>query len=793
MDISSNRGYIKVSISGLEDEDCVQELFYHDPSAQDDGVVYCKDIHEISLSFNPWARETHELLPGAQIRYRWDRDHNFANFWDTSANATAVTPIYSEPFSFLDLEYEDGSPLVGTTGPKPGIERNNSTRATYYYRGVLDEFGDEFHTMHTGCNIRNARPDITQIEYTVTCGRSFHFCVNPKTPAIKVMAHDGAEFYTTPLKNYNEPKIYSQTTYIWPNDGSISILLRDINDGGNIFYRIVNDPEDNSTPYIETQESSVILNDYDFNFGEQYLQFYYNESYIKYRKIVKYAKNEGFPSADEIHGNLFFGEKESEDQEYSDLEASWRASINDPLDYRSNWFSKDIKSGFPLTLPAISSGDPAYRPKPLDAAMVTRIYGNDYKRTGQSWTFAQWSRYYLTHGSIARLDPVGWEMNHSGVPQPNKILNNRGYETSGKEERLMDLPFAYDILIAQFRSDQDPRGITPAEDFLIRDRMGKWVFLCMQEIGGGKNNAPGMWGRNRFISAQIMTLAMPKYDSDYYGTSGFDGTLATRYNLPFPDYTLSWKNVFIDENYPTPGYPNPTYLPEYDKMWTSSDDAVGQDGITVVGKGAWRDKPGYFTTSTCAGPYGVLAMMAALHTGKEYPNFFIGINRGKTGTLQFVSFPNGETTLAQPAYGYVHLMCNSKYPDNNEEFIAAMIDKGDKFIYAPWNDLKTYAIYTQYRFSDSAAYPTPFPAPGQFELPINIILPDIPNTEWYYTLDGSPPSISSNKYMGPLFLSENTTIKIIGVEEGKPNSEIFTGEYIFVDVAPPRNLKAYSE
>lgn len=57
----------------------------------------------------------------------------------------------------------------------------------------------------------------------------------------------------------------------------------------------------------------------------------------------------------------------------------------------------------------------------------------------------------------------------------------------------------------------------------------------------------------------------------------------------------------------------------------------------------------------------------------------------------------------------------------------------------------------------------------------------------YYTLDGSEPTVESDRYSAPIVINEDTTIKAFAAKEGLENSDVFTKKYTVLQ------LKAISE
>jgi hypothetical protein len=106
-------------------------------------------------------------------------------------------------------------------------------------------------------------------------------------------------------------------------------------------------------------------------------------------------------------------------------------------------------------------------------------------------------------------------------------------------------------------------------------------------------------------------------------------------------------------------------------------------------------------------------------------------------------------------------------------------------------------VSTQYRFKTATvtttgsgeimvSKPTFSPAPGTYYDPVNVTLNcPTPGASIYYTLDGSYPDESAEKYTGPITLEEGeTTIRAIHVNDKGVKSEEVSKTYNIIKVAP---------
>jgi len=124
---------------------------------------------------------------------------------------------------------------------------------------------------------------------------------------------------------------------------------------------------------------------------------------------------------------------------------------------------------------------------------------------------------------------------------------------------------------------------------------------------------------------------------------------------------------------------------------------------------------------------------------------------------------------------------NSKYTD------PILVEMGQTLkayaVKTGWNDSGILtAIYTQ---RGTVSRPVANPESGTFISGQTITLNTITQgATIYYTIDGSDPSLNSNKYINPIELTSNTTIKAIAIKEGMNDSiiidEIYTIKHIYI-------------
>lgn len=636
----NNRSGISLTFSGTEGTDWALEMPYHDPVVWDQYVCYIRDTTDITMALNSFASQTLET-----IRYKVDRDLNYDVDW-SGGDATMAT--YSAPFAFEDLTYEDTAAVVGTTGAKPGWNFDETDKNDYYWRGT-SAFGDEWHSIAVA---HDTPIQTNDNEYNAHDGKFFVFVVNPKTPMLEV-AEDTGEFYTTPAKYYFLPKIHARTTYF---TGTVDFTVRDIM-GNNISYEI------NAGGVVNAGASTAALDETDFSTGSNTLEYWVTSTPgTKASRTI--VKDPTHPSLTETHGEMFFGGDAALEATFEDNRTN--GSIND------TWWDKLVSESQSNQLSTSYTMSGA-RQRPHGAAacaLISRVLGNDAKKSGSyTRSYADFMREFLLM-NITRIDPIGLEEHHNGAAIPSRDIRDRGYETLTSQGHMIDLPYAYDQMAYAFRSDQHADGMTPIEDYFLRDSMARWVMLCMLEIGGYQPHTPGMWGRCRFIGAQACAIAMPKYSTPYFGTCGIDGNTTVYTDLPFPTAGYTWKEVFIDESNPTPGYPDPKFTADFDGQWTGPGEYTSGMEI-LIGQGGWDDRRPYSYASLAGWGFGMLAMQSALHTSKDYPNFFKALERGKVGDLYSTKKnPGDPISEFGPITLRFGLTTNEKFPTNSDVHLA---------------------------------------------------------------------------------------------------------------------------
>lgn len=634
-----------------------EEYLYHDKLLDDHKVVYLKGDTPISMSHNDRnvvfniVNNTSVFsivgttglngngYPG-EIRYKIDRDRQYYKQWAPRfnfSNTGLVLPAYTGSFTLSSQEYSPGIPVVGTTG-------NNGAAITdhtgCYYRGILDSFGDEWHTLSYAdddsvyCRwyMTGYTPTGTFIDnpYYASDGKTVMLVVNPKTPCFTARVAGSGQFFTTRPKAYWTPKICSQTTYFSQGPtgttGQVTFELRDINQN-NIHYRI------NTGSWIDAASPTVTLNDSDFVTGSNVLEYYY-EGNIANTKTRIMVREPEYPSAGEVHGNALWGDAAG----YATvLERITRAPYKAWYDnYRTrkdtsgqeNWdlyANRGLRWEGSTNLHAAS-----YSLKNIFIALVN---GFNYTRASAPKSFGIYAKEMLLDG-VRTIDNLGYEMSPADDPIPSREVTYRGYYDS---RPLQESIFAYDIMVANFRANQVVGGLTPIEDYFIRDQFANFVYdasiWLMDGVGGGI--APTMWGGARSLTSAYIAMILSEYSTPYYGTSGF-GNNQTVYPLcPFETDQLTWKQIHFDIDQPTSAYPNYTW---YNGLSTNPGECLCMAQGQVVGSvsydlGQWYDKSSYFDFGLMGTHLCTWANMALRYQGYRDPRFEHTIDFATAGTL----------------------------------------------------------------------------------------------------------------------------------------------------------------
>ncbi len=619
---------IALTFSGTKGEDYMEEYFYHDKVTFDKKVTYIKAATTITMahtalnSVGYLSASRYYQIVGADgpndilgdtddgiIRFKVDRDLSPVWRWRANDGGSNTLRAYSDPLSFATLTYEDGTTAVlGATG---GNGQAITSKTTYYHRGIVDDFGDEWHTITVGDDDAAYVSSTGQgsVSYYGSDGRVHLFVVNPKTPGMTVRATGDAQFYTTPPKAYFVPKIHAQTTYFNAGTGTVTFEIRDLN-GNNVFYRI------GGGSFIDAGADNVTLDQDDFSAGSNTLQYYYagNAAYTKTRTVIK---NPTHPSLAETHGNIAWDNS----TEYAKIagrlnrapySTEWNRikEQNSYLQYDTWNATNGLGARWRW---GVSNGSVETGPT-LNNTFCALVLGWNTVSTNANAggkSFGAYAKEMLLD-SILSLDPVAWELSHSNSAAATPELRGAGYEVF---RVAVSHAIAYDIFAANFRSNQVSGGMTAVEDYFVRDMLASAAMKEMQYHGGWTATSPQMWGSSTAVGGLACGLVMPTYNTPYYGTSGYDGTTSATYAwTPYPDFPKSWKDLWTDINLPAGDYPNQKYFfgPDRDE---SSYDLLVDSGPNL---GYWEGSNlGYWDRMNP--PYSALLNLTYRNTAKTWP------------------------------------------------------------------------------------------------------------------------------------------------------------------------------
>jgi hypothetical protein len=657
-ELTNYKSGIDVIWGGTKGVDYYEEYFYHDKLIDDHKVVYIRSNTPIQMKLNSMNMANYHRFDGGGqiigvngkdgvpnsgdegvIRYKIDRDRQYFFKWaqNTAKTDTARRlPAYVSPFTLASQEFEPGVPVVGSVGSNG---QPVTSKLGYYYRGVLDSYGDEWHVLSYAVDdepFLRLQANFVDQAFYATGGKTVLLVVNPKTPCFTARASGSGQFYTTPPKAYFTPKIVPQTTYI---SGTVTIELRDIN-GHNVFYRI------NGGAYTNAGSNIASLTQDNFNTGANTLEYYYqgNESYVKTRKVVKDPPH---PSLSEPHGNYLWVDNAGYNKVVSRLSRAPYSGYFKLYSTRTDFAGlDDWNSKYHLGL-RINTGFA------LKNAFVAKVLGWDYKINSSARPSGQIAKEMILEQG-RNIDPIGFELQHSSDSIPNRELHYRGYYDSLP---VLSSIFAYDIIVANFRSDQVAGGLTPVEDYFIRDRFAGFAYEAMQWSADMTGlGSPGMWGGARMMTAVSIAMIMREYSSTYYGTSGF-GTVQTTYPLcPYENDKLTWKQALFDNTSSTSAYPNYTWTNTPSGLFLNAGDIAGGRPYPL---GTWGDKAAYFSSGLMSIHIQIWTQMCKMWGGKDPDNrLSAAFKNANTGNFIGVKDPFPQT----PSYHPTLLLMNSYWP-----------------------------------------------------------------------------------------------------------------------------------
>ncbi len=649
---------ISVLFGGTRGVDWEEEVFWYKPEQDDSKVVYIRSTTSVIMQHNilnemQTKGGEHIVIRddgGGKIRYCVDRDYQRHYYWAKPKDeVSARYPEYTWPFSFSQLAYGTGYsdddsniPIVGTTGHNnKGVIIDSGSgqilvtdRYNHYQYGQLDKFGDEWHQMAVADDdtiIReNAPPPgpYTFNENHASDSKLILFVVNPKTPCIRFFAEGSGEFYTTPPKVFQVPKIHEQITYVTDD---VLFSLSNISDTRQCYYKW--DNQVNYTEYTARVSCNPLVD------GRHILYYYYDPAVIKSRVIIK---NPDFPSAKESHGYMLW----ENDQKFQKIKLlctqfsetvnyrKYNESFRNRLDYPEcfNTWNKNFPDS-----PYIGKGTRKKWSKTFNNAFVAKVEGFNSTLGAEA---ANRAKGMLLDNAITVAN-LGLII-ANGEPNPGIVIWRRGYYD---DDLYLDQLAAYDILIKDYKSTDVLGGITPVEDYKIRDTIAYAGLIGMMVRGdypfyAQVNNRSGMWGTCRELAAFTIGTVMPSYSTPYYGTSGFNGTKAEYCFTPYPNQAFTWKEVFFLEktadgsSLPMLGFPNLAHPFGLHEQFTT-ETVIRSDGQELP-PGSFTDRVGYATIDMMGHGFQQFAnniKISPYTKGKTYPYLEMFFQHCNSGTV----------------------------------------------------------------------------------------------------------------------------------------------------------------
>ena len=583
--LANRKSGISLGLTGENGVDWAAESTYHD-SAIANQLIYLKAPVSLALAHNEHNTillDTDEIprilgvsgpdgvpLSGDEgdIHFKIDRDMQSHAYSGDRDSLPDFAPRYGTPFDFATLTYDGSEPVLGALGDNGGSWASSprDTIERYAY-GQQDAFGNEWHSL---AYWDNDVPLITEAgvdphRQGASDGHSVLICVNPLTPVIQLSAPAGEQFYTTPLKTYHVPVLWPRTTYL---TGGVELAFANLTNSEPVSFRVDDGAFQtwNGTPLV----ASDIFADEDVPLT---FEVRAGANGIVLRRSV--VLNPGVPATDEDHGHLLW----QDDAEQQALTTKLRDIEPFKTSYDLFW-DDDYYHGTSATFADTRGGwrhEAGQASTALSNAFSVAIEG-----AGATETQADLAKTRLLR--LARLRPLGFETSVSHATPAKDFLNELGQTL----QQFADAAVAYDLLAAHYRQSDHPQGMSPIEEIWIRDglaKIAKSIIQFRSNNGATSGSGDSHWAHGYELAIGAIALALPTYQSPYYGVSG--GDLVTENDLtnddgqywnPFPDQGVTWYGIATDSAIDTPGHPNVVapfraeFLLSDDGWWTGAND-----------------------------------------------------------------------------------------------------------------------------------------------------------------------------------------------------------------------------
>jgi len=456
--------------------------------------------------------------------------------------------------SLSELTLSNGDPVVGTTGPVPGVAATtaNVEAGLYYHRGVIGPFGEEGH------NIAFADDDTDIVAgYGLGTthdaegdGRNCSLVIGGRIPVPIFTALDderGTFFLTDPDRVTNTPRRHLQRTRVTGNvQVEIASLDRELCDVSFVpvgFDRVwvpVTGP-------INLQEAC----EPDLNANTP------DEGY----ELAFRIRGSDVVAVRRIHYREAVYDSDAEDPIdllTSDADALFKARIADPnlppttaerFLYKAIYEAQRAAAD-PTGPYAIALGDG--RRTRNQGGLQSAAVGDVFVVEGFSAypTKRDWFRADSCDNMLAMLTSgclVGWEISGDGNSPSYEWMHPGGYSTSNTP---LDLAIAYARNKHTFRAGLVTGGWTIGDEWIIRESLAAFCHASMLNqsnsyagfINTVNTSDKGMWSAARAMIRRVIAEAMPEYDTPHYGTSGSSrgSQPPARLWAPWRDYAYTW-------------------------------------------------------------------------------------------------------------------------------------------------------------------------------------------------------------------------------------------------------------
>ncbi|MBD3271108.1 MAG: hypothetical protein GF384_01055, partial [Elusimicrobia bacterium] len=532
---------IDVIVSGQEGVDFAVERLWYDRLSDDDAILYMKSSCQISLQHNDdniIGNVKVSQVPGAHpgdIWYKIDGDeyrkgHKYATN-PPSGSSGLHDPLIRNVIVF---KYDEtGSFDLGSFKGKIGPNQYPMYDVKRFHYGMIDSCGDEWHMLTYWDDDHSTNPDNNR-SLASSDGKILPIVLDPRTPAIIISAPAGAEFYTTPPKTYYTPHIHEQISYV--TDGCM-ISLYNLHDLSDLYYRI------NNEDWI-TYTGQLAVSDL-FVSQDMIYQLYVRIGENGPEKLRTIHYHPSQPAQDENHPRLGFAGT-------SDI-ADVRAKMHGGDPNLSKWYTYllddwyqtpqiDFRCGMRNYDGAL--GD-AYDSYFYMAKNIMRcLYNNAFIAVIDN-NIEKYTRVKNGLLTVFTVDPIACE---DGDGRTGGPCQERAMYSDGRV--LLKGAAAYDMIFNYTINNGYPDGMTPIQHIKIRDNLANEASILMKypetwptyffDTMDSQNNPRHV----QLEASQVsFALAMPTYDTHYYGTSGADGTPATHLNAPLVEMPLTWMAV----------------------------------------------------------------------------------------------------------------------------------------------------------------------------------------------------------------------------------------------------------